>query len=82
MDFLHRGVGIALLHPMVQYGFQVGGGNVAHDFLPDEWEHLVLGGAFQPVVCGTLHRWELENLQPVGQAVLKRFLRFVRVTLN
>ena len=39
----------------------------------------MLGGTFQPVVGGTLHRWEFENLQPVGQAVFKRFLRFVRV---
>ena len=80
MDFLHCGVGVALLHPMVEDGFQVGGGNVAHDFLPDQREHLVLGGTFQPVVCGALHRWEFENLQPVGQAVFERFLRFIRVT--
>ena len=79
VDFLHRGEGVALLHPVVEHRLQVGGGNVPHDFVPDEREHLVLGGTFQPVVSRPLHRWELENLEPMGQAVLKRFLRFVRV---
>ena len=65
---------------MVQHGFQICGGNVSHNFLPDQREHLVLGGTFQPVVCCPLHRGELENLQPVGQAVFYGFLRFVRVT--
>ena len=73
MDFLHGGVGVALLHPMVQHGFQVGGGDVAHDFLPDQREHLVLGCTFQPVVCGALYRGEFEHLQPSGEAVFQWF---------
>ena len=40
----------------------------------------MLGGTFQPVVCGALHRWKFENLQPAGEAVFERFLRFIRVT--
>ena len=39
----------------------------------------MLGGTFQPVVSRPLHRWELENLEPMGQAVLERFLLLVRV---
>ena len=42
VHFLHGGVGVTLLHPMVQHGFQVGGGDVPHDFVPDEREHLAL----------------------------------------
>ena len=80
MYFLHCGVGVALLHPMVQHGFQIDGGDVAYDFVPNQREHLVLGGAFQPVVGGALYRGELENLEPMGEAVLYSLLRFVRVT--
>lgn len=40
----------------------------------------MLGGAFQPVICRSLHRGELENLEPMGQAVFNGLLRFVRVT--
>ena len=40
----------------------------------------MLGGTFQPVVSRPLHRWELENLEPMGQAVFNGLLRFVRVT--
>ena len=80
MYFLHCGVSIPLLCPMVQHGFQVSCGNVPHNLVPDEREHLVLSGAFQPVVCSALHRWEFENLQPAGEAVLYAFRRFVRVT--
>ena len=65
---------------MIQHGLQVCGGDVSHDFVPDQREHLVLDRAFQAVVGGTLYRWEFENLQPVGQAVLYGFLRFVCVT--
>ena len=50
-----------------------------HDFVPNQRVYLVLGGTFQAVVCCPLHRWELENLQPAGQAVFYGFLRFVRV---
>ena len=35
MHLLHRGVGIAFLHPIVEDGFQVGGGDIPHDFLSD-----------------------------------------------
>lgn len=80
MYFLHRGVSVALLHPMVQHRFQVCRCNVPHDFLPDEREYLVLSCAFQPVVGGALHRGELENLEPMGQAVLYSLLRFIRIT--
>ena len=49
-----------------------------HDFLPDERKHLVLGRAFQPVVCGALYRRKLENLEPMGQALPYGFLGFIR----
>ena len=78
MDFLHCGVSVAPLHPMVQHGFQICCGDIPHDFLANQWEHLVLGGTFQPVVCRSLHRGEFENLQPAGEAVLQCFLRFLR----
>ncbi len=78
MHLLHGGVGVALLHPMVEDGFQVSGGNVAHDFVSDQREHLMLGRTFQAVVCGTLHRGELEHLQPVGQTFFDRLLAFIR----
>ena len=78
MHLLHGGVGVALLHPMVQHGFQVRRCDVPHNFVPNQREHLVLSGAFQPVVCGTLHRGEFENLEPVCEALLYGFLRFVR----
>ena len=65
---------------MVEHGFQVGSSDVPHDFLPNQREHLVLGCTFQPVVCCPFHRGELENLEPVGQAVLYGFLRLIRVT--
>ena len=34
---------------VVEDGFQVGGGDVAYNLLPDEREYLVLGGTFQAV---------------------------------
>ena len=78
VDFLHSRIGVALFHPMVQHGFQVSGGDVPHDFVPDEREHLVLGGTFQPVVCGALYRRKLENLEPMGQALPYGFLGLSR----
>ena len=80
MHLLHRGVGVTLIHPMIEDGFQIRRCYVSNNLVPDEREHLVLGGTFQPVVCGALHRWEFENLQPASEAVLQCFLRFVRVT--
>ena len=80
MHLFHRGVGVILLHPMVQHGFQICCCNVPNNFASYQREHLVLGSAFQAVVGGALYRWEFENLQPMRQAVLERFLRFVRVT--
>ena len=49
-----------------------------HNFLPDEREHLVLGGTFQPVVCRSLHRWEFENLEPASEALPNSFVALVR----
>ena len=80
MDFLHRGIGIPLLHPMIEDGFQVGSSDVPHDSLPNQRKHLVLRCAFQPVVCCPLHRGEFENLEPAGHTLLDGLLRFVRVT--
>ena len=80
MHFLHCGVGVALLHPVVENRFQVCRRDVTHDFLPNQREYLVLGCTFQPVVCGALYRGEFEHLQPSGEAVFQGFLRFVRVT--
>jgi hypothetical protein len=79
MHLLHRGVGIALFHPMVEDGFQVSGRNVPNDFLPDERIDLVVCGTFQPAISGPLHRWEFENLQPMNHAILNRLLRFIRL---
>ena len=78
MYFLHCGVSIPLLCPMVQHGFQVSCGNVPHNLVPDEREHLVLGGTFQPVVCRSLHRGEFENLEPAGQTFFNGLLAFIR----
>ena len=79
MYFLHSRISVPLLHPVVEDGFQIRRCNVPHDFLSYEREHLVLGSAFQPVVCCAFHRGELENLQPMCQAFLYGFLRFVRI---
>ena len=80
MDFLHGRVSVALLHPMVQHGFQIRRCYIPHGFLSNQREHLVMGRAFQAVISRSLHRGKLENLQSMGQAVLYGFLRFIRVT--
>ena len=64
---------------MVEDRFQIRCCYVPHDLVPDQWVDLMISGTFQTVIRCPLHRGKLENLQPMGQAVLYGFLRFIRV---
>ncbi len=79
VGFLHRVVGVAFPHPVIQHGLDVRCLDVAHGLVPQQRVDQVGSGPFQPVVGGVLHGGELEDPEPVLKTLPKRFVRLLGV---
>ncbi|SCI51856.1 Uncharacterised protein [uncultured Blautia sp.] len=71
VDLLDRGVGVALIHPVVQQGLDICRGDVSYHLTAEDRVDLVGGGALQPVVGATLHGGEFEYPEPPPHALLQ-----------
>ena len=77
VDLLDCGVGVALIHPVIQQGFDICRGDVTHHLAAEDRVDLILGGALQPVVGAALHRGKFEYPETLAHAFLKLCLGLI-----
>ena len=77
VDLLDCGVGVALIHPVIQQGFDICRGDVTHHLAAEDRVDLMLGSALQPVVGAAFHGGELEHPEPCAHTLLQLCLGFI-----
>ena len=77
VDLPDCGVGVALIHPVIQQGFDICRGDVANHLVAEDRVDLMLGSALQPVVGTTVHRGKFEYPEPSAHTFLQLCLGFI-----